>query len=124
MTNEQEWQLIYYSDVHEKSPIREFIAGLDNKTQARLEWSLQRLQVLNVQAREPLVKHIEGKIWELRRESDTNIYRVFYFFFTGRQIVLLHGFQKKTEKTPRREVEIAEQRMIDYIEREGRDEDD
>jgi phage-related protein len=38
-------------------------------------------------------------------------------FYTGRHIVLLHGFQKKTQKTPRREIEIAQQRMEDFIRR-------
>jgi phage-related protein len=40
-----------------------------------------------------------------------------YFFFTGRQIVFLSGFQKKTQKTPREEIEIAERRMEDFIRR-------
>lgn len=41
-----------------------------------------------------------------------------YFFFTGRQIVFLHGFQKKTPKTPRGEIEIAQRRMNDFIQRQ------
>ena len=40
------------------------------------------LLVRNVNAREPLVRHLEGKIWELRRESDTNIYRLLYAFIS------------------------------------------
>ena len=64
-----------------------------------------------------MVKHIEGKLWELRRSSNGNIYRVMYFFFTGKRIVFVHGFQKKTQKTPKREIEIAEQRMNDFIKR-------
>jgi phage-related protein len=65
------------------------------------------------------VKHVEGKIWELRRGSAGNIYRILYFFFSGRRIVLLHGFQKKTEKTPQRETEIAKRRMNDFIDQVG-----
>jgi phage-related protein len=42
-----------------------------------------------------------------------------YFFFTGRHIVLLHGFQKKTEKTPRSEIDTALQRMNDFVKRKG-----
>ncbi len=72
----------------------------------------------NVQAREPLVRHLEGKVWELREESQTNIYRLMYFFFTGRRIVFLHGFQKKTQKTPRREIDTALERMKRFIEQE------
>lgn len=80
--------------------------------------AIEQLRVRNTTAQEPLVRHLEGKLWELRRESDGNIYRLLYFFFTGRRIVVLHGFQKKTQKTPRREIEIALHRMQDFLQRE------
>lgn len=73
----------------------------------------------NVRAREPLVKHLEGDLWELREESQTNIYRIVYFFFTGRRIVFLHGFQKKSQKTPRKELELAMRRYSDFLKRGG-----
>lgn len=119
MAEEQEWTIVYYLDEHGGSPVREFLDRLDAKTRARFIWSIEQLRVLNVQAREPLVKHIEGKLWELRRASDGNIYRLLYFFLTGRLIVFVHGFQKKTDKTPRREIEIAQGRMDDFIRRRG-----
>jgi len=50
----------------------------------------------------------------LREESNTNIYRIFYVFFTGKRIILLHGFTKKTQKTPRREIELALQYLSRY----------
>jgi phage-related protein len=106
-----EWEIVFYRDEQGSSPIREFISSLDQKTQARLEWSLEQLRIRNVQAREPLVRHIEGKLWELREESRTNIYRFFYFFFTGRRIIIVHAFQKKQQRTPQREIEIAIARM-------------
>jgi phage-related protein len=80
--------------------VRGFLAGLDTKTQIRFAWSIEQLCLRNTQARPPLVKHLAGKLWELREESATNIYRVRYVFFTGQRIVLLHGFHKKSQKTP------------------------
>jgi phage-related protein len=62
----------------------------------------------------------KADLWELREESRTNTYRIVYFFFTGRRIVFLHGFQKKTQKTPRQELEIAHQRYQHFRLREGR----
>lgn len=118
MTNEQEWQLVFYIDENGNDPVHEFIADLDEKTQTRILLALERLRVQNIQAREPLVKHIEGKLWEVRQSSANNIYRVFYFFFTGRRIILLHGFQKKTQKTPRQEIETAQRRMNDYLDQQ------
>jgi len=119
MAEEQAWQIVNYTDEKGNSPVEEFLQHLDLKTQARFEWSIEQLRVLNVRAREPLVKHLEGKLWELRRASGGNIYRLLYFFFTGRKIVFLHGFQKKSQKTPCREIETAQARMDDYIRRRG-----
>jgi phage-related protein len=118
MSNEQEWSTEFYSTEDGTSPVREFLEGLDDKTQARFIWSIEQLRIKNVNAREPLVKHLDGKLWELRRGSDGNIFRVIYFFFTGRKIVFLHGFQKKADKTPRQEIDIAQKRMDEYISRE------
>jgi phage-related protein len=118
MNPRNEWLIVFYVEEDGASPVREFLESLDTKTQARFRWSIEQLRVRNVQAREPLVRHIEGKLWELREESQTNIFRLFYFFFTGRRIVFLHGFQKKAQKTPRREIEIALKRMQVVINRE------
>lgn len=64
-------------------------------------------------------RNTEGKLWELRRESNTNIYRVIYFFFTGKRIVFVHGFQKKDRKTPWDELAIAHARYAAFMKREG-----
>lgn len=69
----------------------------------------------NVRAREPLVRHLEGNLWELREESSASIFRIVYCFSTGRRIVFLHGLQK----TPRSELEIARQRLAGYLARAG-----
>ena len=117
MADYKEWELVFYEDEAGRSPAREFLQSLDAKTLTRFVWSIEQLRIHNVRAHEPLVRHLEGKLWELREESNTNIYRLLYFFFSGRQIVLLHGFQKKTQKTPSREIDIALQRLDHYIKR-------
>ncbi len=85
----------------------------------RFAWPIEQLRLHNVQVRPPLVKHVEGKLWELREESQTNIYRLLYVFAAGRQIVFLHGFQKKTDKLPRRELEIARARLVRFLREAG-----
>jgi len=116
---DQQWTILFYTEESGQEPVREFLATLDQKTQIRFLWSIEQLQIRNTQAREPLVRHLEGKIWELRRESDTNIYRLLYAFLNGKRILFLHGFQKKTQKTPRREIEIAERRLESFLQRQG-----
>jgi phage-related protein len=109
------WTIVFYTADDGSSPVQEFLTSLDIKTQARFAWSIEQLRVRNVMAREPLVRHLEDKLWELREESSTNIYRLIYFFFSGQRIVFLHGFQKKTQKTPHREIEIALQRLDNFM---------
>jgi phage-related protein len=115
---DNEWTVVFYIEESGRSPVREFLTSLDIKTQARFLASMEQLRMRNVLAREPLVRHLEDKIWELREESKGNIYRLLYFFFSGRRIVLLHGFQKKTQKTLRGEIEIAIRRMKTFVRRE------
>src|SRR5437899_638588 len=100
----KEWSTEFYLDDTGNSPVEEFLDGLDTKTRARFLWSMEQLRVRNTSARAPLVRQLARKLWELREESTTNIFRVIYFFFSGRRIVFLHGFQKKTEKTPANEI--------------------
>lgn len=118
MADDNEWIVVFYVDENGFSSVREFLQSLDIKTQARFAWSIEQLHIRNAKAQEPLVRHLDGKLWELREESSTNIYRLLYFFFSGRRIVFLHGFQKKTQKTPRREIEIALQRMDNFTKRQ------
>lgn len=120
MMTEAEWSIVFYVEESGRRPVQEFLEGLDAKTQARFIDSIKRLRTRNVNAREPLVRHLEDKIWELREVSRGNAYRVLYFFFSGRRIVLLHGFQKRTPRTPRHEMEIALKRMKSLLQREER----
>jgi len=119
MVDSSEWSIVFYVDENGSSPVREFLNTLDRLTLARFDWSIEQLRVRNVQAREPLVRHLEERIWELRRESNTNIYRLLYTFLSRRRILFLHGFQKKTQKTPRREIETARQRLEDFMQHGG-----
>jgi phage-related protein len=61
--------------------------------------------------REPYVKHIEGPIWEMRPKGRSGIARAFYVTRIGRRVIILRVFRKKTEATPRREIEIAFERL-------------
>lgn len=64
---------------------------------------------------QPMVKHIDGSLWELRPLAN----RVFFFYWKDNRFVLLHHFIKKTQKTPPREIELARMKMADFLERHG-----
>ena len=66
---------------------------------------------------EKFLKHIEGTkgLYEIRIESESNIFRIFCCFDKGKIVVLFNGFQKKTQKTPKLEIELAEKLMLEYF---------
>jgi phage-related protein len=57
--------------------------------------------------REPYVKHLEGPVWEMRMKGRDGIARAAYVTASGHRVVVVHVFSKKTQKTPRREIEMA-----------------
>ncbi len=57
--------------------------------------------------REPYVKHLEGKLWEMRMKGKDGIARAVYVTAMGKRIVIVHVFAKKTQRTSRREIDIA-----------------
>ena len=57
--------------------------------------------------REPYVKHLEGPLWEMRLKGRSGIARAVYVTAVGRRVVVVHVFEKKTQKTPRREIITA-----------------
>ena len=61
--------------------------------------------------REPYVKHLEDKLWEIRMKAQPGIARAIYVTVKDRRMVILHAFVKKTQKTPRAALELARQRM-------------
>ena len=93
-----------------------FIETLEEDERKKIEYGLLLLKTMN---RLPtrFVKHIEGGLYELRTEYEGKEFRTFFVFDEGRVVVLFNGFQKKSQKTPRREIEKAKQIMKAYYER-------
>lgn len=89
-----------------KQYFNDFISSLDDKTREKL---LYILLLLRTQDRLPVkfIKYIEDGLYELRLKYNTNIYRLFFIFDGNKMVVLFNGFQKKTQKTPRKEIDKA-----------------
>lgn len=66
---------------------------------------------------EKFLKHVTGTdgLYEIRVEYQSNIYRIFCCFDEGQLVVLFSGFQKKSQKTPQKEIDKAEKLMNDYL---------
>lgn len=65
--------------------------------------------------REPHVKHLEGKLWEMRLIGRDGIARVLYVTALGRRVVIVRAFVKKTQKTPGTEIKIALERAKEVV---------
>ena len=90
----------------------EEILALPPKLQARLLRLMEMVESLGLeQIHEPHVKHLDGKLWELRAKAPEGIARGIYVAVTGRRVVVLHVFAKKTQKTPKAALELARERM-------------
>lgn len=112
------WTVEYFRETNGSYPVKEFLDSIDNKASAKFFRCFDLLAKHGINVREPYVKSIAGhsKLKEIRVQAAPSIYRLFFFFHTGRRIILLHGFVKKTEKTPMREIETAEKRMKRFLE--------
>ena len=89
-----------------KGYFKEFFDRLDTGTQDKILYVLMLLQTV-VRIHLKFMKLIEEGLYELRIEYQSNIYRIFFCFDEGRIVILFNGFQKKTEKTPKKEIEKA-----------------
>ena len=88
------------------------IEALPVALRARLVRLLEAVENVGLEALPaPHVKHLEGKLWELRVRAEGGTARGIYVTAAGRRVVVLHVFAKKSRKTPRRALETARQRM-------------
>ena len=100
----------WHIEVHRKG--KEEIDALSLKMRAKLEHILGLLQDYGpVYVREPYVKHLQNKLWEIRLKDKDGIGRVIYVLASKSRIVLLHAFIKKTQRTPAKAIETALKRM-------------
>ena len=115
------WIIEYYSTAEGKSPVKDFIDSLSPESKAKYIFIADLLEEYGIGVKEPYIKPLTGtrKLFEIRIKDKANIHRILYFTFTGKKFVLLHGFTKKTAKTPKGEIEAATKRMNEYLSRRG-----
>lgn len=113
----------FYENAKGESDVWDFLEELRIKAEtnkdARIQYKqisfyIQLLQDNGTRLPDNITKHIDDGIWELRPGSN----RVLYFFFKNNTFVLLHHFRKKTQKTPRPEIEKAKTERADFLSRE------
>jgi phage-related protein len=84
------------------------IAALPADIQARFLRTAERIEIAGLEnLREPHVRHLQGKLWEMRLTGRDGIARALYVTASGRRVIVVRAFVKKTQRTPRAEIEIA-----------------
>jgi len=108
--DKSEYRVKFYKDIKAgKNPVEEYIDELSIKEQAKIAKYIEFLRVHKGYLDEPYSKHIESKIRELIIDFSKKRHRIFYFTFIKKNIILLHAFLKKTQKTPKSEIRRAEE---------------
>ncbi|WP_348272919.1 type II toxin-antitoxin system RelE/ParE family toxin [Mesorhizobium sp. YR577] len=88
------------------------LEALPATLRARLLRLMEMVETIGLdRMREPHVKHLEGKLWELRAKAADGIARGIYLTVTGRRVIVLHVFVKKSQKTPPSALHLARERM-------------
>lgn len=107
--------IFYFEDYY-----LEFYLGLKPAVKKKFNWTLELIATIE-KVPEKYFKHITGStgLFEVRVEVGSEIYRVFGFFDKGKLIILVNGFKKKTQKTPKAEIELAEKLKKQYF--DGKD---
>ena len=113
------WTVEYYTDERGNEPAADFVDSLPVEMQAKTLRLIELLANHGVLLKEPYARQVKGKLRELRVTARSGEVRILYIAFADRRFILLHGFIKKTRKTPVREIEIAERRLKDFVRRKG-----
>lgn len=112
------YDIEFYQKENGDVPIMDFLLSLEPKMRAKAYSEIELLKEHGPALREPYVKPIKGSnnkgIYELRIKFSSDISRIFYFSYEQNTFVLLHGFVKKSNKTPERELERDRKYKVDY----------
>jgi phage-related protein len=98
-----------------KNYFQEFFDKQSKKVKAKIVWTFDLIEDLQ-QVPETYLKHIENTdgLYEIRVQFGGDIFRIFCFFDQGQLVILVNGFQKKTQKTPKKEIELALKIKAEY----------
>src|SRR3990167_6875921 len=105
----QQIEVYLYQEESGKSPVRMWLQKLSQDDRKIIGRDIKKIQI-SWPVNNLLVKPLGNKMWEIRIKLDNRIARIIFVFHEGK-IILLHGFIKKTEKTPLQEIDLAKKRF-------------
>ena len=111
------WTCVFYVSDSGRIPVKKFMDSLSSRTQQKFLAVVGMLEKFGKNLNEPHMKMLGKEIYELRFSGQEGPIRVLHFFYDGKKIVFTNGFVKKTNKAPKKEIELAEQRRKIYLNR-------
>lgn len=112
----ERYECFFYQGKNGESPVENFIDSLSIKSKEKFIFKKELLESFGSKLRYPHTDSIGNGIYELRFKSLEGQIRLLFFFYYKKQIILfLHGFIKKSQKTPAKETRIATQRMKEFL---------
>ena len=106
-------EIVFYGK--NKRPVYEFISALSSADQAKVIACLKNIEDLGFDCPRVDFRQIDGKLWEIKIRGISGGFRIFYITLKGNKLVLLHAYQKKSQKAPSKEIEVAKKRMIEVM---------
>lgn len=108
------YQVEFFESTPGKFPVSDFINNLEPNTQSKTKRSVELLREFGPFLGPPHSKKLSGTaLWELRVLGQNNL-RILYVSIPNKNFLFLHGFTKKSEKTPKKEIETALNRLLQY----------
>lgn len=106
----------FYRTPSGSCPVEEFLDSLGPKQAQKIIWVIKAVKELP-RVPESYLKKLTSEIWEIRAEFGGEAFRLLGFWDAQALIILTNAFSKKTQKTPDREIALAEQRRLDHLNR-------
>ena len=108
---------VFFYEEGGNNPVEAFLNGIPKQAKEKISARIALLEEKGNQMPSQYCDKLTGSpLWELKIKYRTNEYRVFYFF-SGKSIILAHGFTKKTEDTPKSDIDLGEKRMKEWLRR-------
>ena len=106
-------RIVFYGK--KRKPVVDFIERLTSKDQAKILACLKSVEELGLDCPRVEFRQIAGKLWEIKIQTSSSGYRIFYVAIKANVLVLLHAYKKQSQKAPKKEIEIAEKRLMEVL---------
>lgn len=105
----------FYVTTSGRSPVTDFIDKQPHRDQAVIVVVLEGIEEYGFAAKGVQFRQLQGKLWEIKIKAPSGGYRFLYATLDRRRMVILHGFKKKTQKTPLNEISTALKRLKEWL---------